>query len=297
MKTVLKFQSGEEFQNFFGQLCSVEIPEFQAVEGSGGDAGFDGLSGNVAYQVYFPEEKNRVTKNYINKIDTDLTKILDNKQRLGINVTEWIFVVPEDLRIEVVAHLQKKSEETDINCHYWGATKLLGLVTKYPYIQDSFPTIFLPPVREGIRNIQDSLEMGQKPRVLTSVEIIGDKEYQIKKTAITDEYKNKIQSFVNAHGTSSSAHLAADTIFRNEANNKVKELNLKKETSDKAYTLELDEINEYYDELTQKTNDEMARRGLFQSGIKASAIGKVEIKRKRATERLNLKFRKENNSY
>jgi len=293
MKTALKFQSEGEFQNFFGQLCSADIPNFQAVEGSGGDAGFDGLNGSVAYQVYFPEEKNRILKNYIDKIDTDLAKVLANKQKLGIEVTEWIFVVPEDLRIEVVTHLQKKSTETGVSCHYWGATKLLELVTKYPYIQDSFPTIFLPPVRDGIRSIQESLDSGQKPRVLTSVEVIGDKEYQAKRATLIDEYKNKTQSFLRAHGASSSAHLAADMAFKNEADGKIKELMLKKEASDKAYALELDEINEYFDELITKTNERMARRGLFQSGIKDNANSKVEIQRKRAVERLNLKFRKE----
>lgn len=293
MKQLLRFSSEQEFQSFFGQLSAAELPDFQAIEGSGGDGGFDGLSGTTAYQVYFPEEKNRTIKNYTNKIDTDLAKVMNNKQKLGLLIEEWVFVVPEDLRIEVVAHLQKKSQDTGIKCLYWGATKLLELVTKHPHIQDSFPTIFLPPVREGIQDIQDILASGQKPRVLTSVEIIGDKEYQVKRENILEEYKQKTNSFMRVHGTSSSAHLAADMAYKKEADTKLKDLQLKKEASDKAYQLELDEINEYCDLEVEKVNDEMNRRGLSSSGIRDKALGRVEAQRQRAIERLKLKYRKE----
>lgn len=293
MKQLLRFQSEQEFQSFFGQLASAEIPGFQAVEGSGGDGGFDGISGTTAYQSYFPEEKNRTTKKYIEKIDIDVAKVIKSKTKLGIEITDWIFIVPEDLRIEVVAHLQNKAKETGINCTYWGATKLLELITKYPHVQDSFPTIFLPPVRDGIEHIKDSLSAGQKPRVLTSVEIIGDKEYEQKRTAVIEGYKNKTNSFMPAHGTASSAYLAADMAFKQEADNELRGLQLKKENSDRAYKLEVDEQNDYYDSEIEKVKEEMNRRGLYSSGIKDRAIGKVEVQRNRALERLKLKYGKD----
>ena len=293
MKQILRFQSEQEFQSFFGQLASADISGFSAVEGSGGDGGFDGLSGTTAYQSFFPEEKNRTARKYIEKIDEDVQKVVTNKEKLGLEITEWVLVVPEDLRIEVVAHLQKKSKETGITCSYWGATKLLELITKYPHIQDSFPTIFLPPVRDGIEDIKSTLSQGQKPRVLTTVDVIGDREYQQKRASITQEYRNKITSFVGAHGTASSAHLAADRIYKEEADNQLKELQLKKEKSDKAYLLEVDEQNDFYDSEVKRVNDEMARRGLSSSGIKDQAIGQVEIQRNRALERLKLKFGKD----
>lgn len=293
MKQALIFQSEQEFQSFFGQLASAEIPSFQAVEGSGGDSGFDGISVTTAYQVYFPLEKNRTEANYISKIDKDLEKVISSSKSMGLDIKEWVFVVPEDLRIKVVAHLIKKSQETGITCTHWGATKLTELVTKHPHIQDSFPTIFLPPVREGIQDIQDTLDENQKPRVLTSVEIIGDQEFIDKRKIITDEYHEQTQSFMRVHGTSSSAYLAADMAYKKEADNKIKELQMKKEKSDKAYQLEFDEINEYFEEQTRKVNDDMAKRGIYNSGIRLKELGLLEIKKKRAIERLKLKYGKE----
>jgi len=292
MKQILRFQSEQEFQSFFGQLSSAEIPDFQAVEGAGGDKGFDGISGRTAYQVYFPEEKNRSDINYITKIDTNVAKVLESKSALGLEIEHWTFVVPEDLRIEVVAHLQKKSKETGLNCTYWGATKLTELIVKHPHVQDSFPTIFLPPVRKGIGDIQDTLTAGQRPRVLTSVEIIGDDEYETRRHMITNEYHEKTRSFMRSHGTSSSAHIATDIAYKKEADAKLKELQIKKDTSDRAYALELDEINEYYDSEVERVNHEMSMRGLSASGIKDKALAKIDAQRKRAIERLKLKFGK-----
>jgi hypothetical protein len=290
---ILRFQSEQEFQNFFGQLASAEISNFQAVEGSAGDSGFDGISDTTAYQVYYPEDKNRTDTNYIKKIDDDVAKIVKSSKELGLNIKEWILVVPEDLRIKVIVHLQKKSQETGLTCKHWGATKLTELITKHPHIQDSFPTIFLPPVREGIKDIQKTLDEGEQPRVLTSVNIIGDQEYLERRKIIINEYTEQTKSFIRVHGTSSSAYLAADMAYKKEADKKLKELQMEKEKSDRAYQLELDEINEYFEEQIRKVNDDMAKRGIYNSGIRLRKVGLLEVKKKRANERLNLKFGKQ----
>ena len=283
---ILRFQSEQEFQNFFGQLASAEIPNFQAVEGSAGDGGFDGISNETAYQVYYPEDKNRTAANYKSKINSDIDKVLVTSKKLGLKIQEWILIVPEDLSIEVVAFLQLKSKEKGINCIYWGATKLTELVTKFPYIQDSFPLMFLPPVRDGIEDIKKSIDEKDKPRVLTTVEIIGDTEFLQKRKFIQDDYREKTNSFMRSNGTLSSAYLSADKL--------VKELQIKKDKSDRAYQMELDEINEFYEEQIISVNEDMARRGLISSGIKDNAIGKVKIQHNRAIERLKLKYGKEN---
>ena len=291
---LLRFQSEQEFQNFFGQLASSEISNFQAVEGSAGDSGFDGINDTTAYQVYYPEDKNRTDSNYIQKIDHDVAKIVKSSKELGLNIKEWIFVVPEDLRIKVIAHLQKKSQEVGIICKHWGATKLTELITKHPHIQDSFPTIFLPPVRDGIKDIQKTLDEGDKPRVLTSVNIIGDQEFLERRKIIIDDYQEKTRSFMRVHGTGSSAYLGADMAYKKEADKKLKELQMEKEKSDRAYQLELGEINGYFDEQTRKINENMAKNGLYNSGARLSAVGLLEVKKNRSIERLNLKFGKEN---
>ncbi len=107
MRHILRFQSEQQFQSFFSQLAGAEMPNFMAVDGSNGDSGFDGIDGQTAYQAYFPEQHNRTDKKFITKIDEDVKKVLNNK--LGIRVKRWVFVIPEDLRINVICHLIKQS--------------------------------------------------------------------------------------------------------------------------------------------------------------------------------------------
>lgn len=291
MKQVLNFQSEDEFQNFFGQLSSAELPNFQAVEGSGGDMGFDGLAGKTAFQVFYPTK--RTVKKYIDKIDRDLKKIIDSKDKLGLVIKKWIFIVPEDLRIEVIAHLQKKTKETKIECTHWGTAKLSELVNKHPHIKDAFPTIFLPPVRKGLTDLSETIALGQRPKVMTTVEVIADNEFKERRKMIQDDYKERTKSFVHSHGTSSSAHLQADMAYKKEVDKKIRELKILKERSDRAYKLELEEINAFWDSEIKKINEDMARRGIYQSGIRLKAVGEAEVSRKRHIAKLNLKFGKE----
>lgn len=294
MKQKLRFTSEEEFQSFFGQLSSAEISDFLPVEGSGGDKGFDGLSGTTAYQAYFPDEKNRTDAKYINKINEDLDKVIKNKRRLGLGITDWIFVVPEDLRISVVAHLRKKSKETGINCTYWGATKLLELITKHPHIQDSFPTIFLPPVHEEVKKVTRSLDSGIKATLVKAdspVEIITEQEFARQKREIQNELYQKLEPYYS--GSRPIRGTADERVpLEQEAEQKYRDLQIKKQASDNLYKLELEEIEEKYQEETEKTNEEMNKRGLFHSGIKDRAIGRLEVKKKREIEKLKLKYGK-----
>ena len=292
MKNILNFQSEQEFQNFFSQLASAEIDSFRAIEGSGGDMGFDGISDQTAYQVYYPSLKNRTDANFIKKINIDLEKIIESIKKLNIEIKKWIFVVPEDLRIKVVLHLNKKTKETGIECKYWGYTKIIELITKYPHIQDSFPNIFLPPVRKGLKNLEEKIAYGYKPRVLNgSVEIIGDNEYEMRRKNIIQEHHQKAVSAIGQYGDS-SASIATSVAYQRAANQKLAELKFKKEKSDKAFQLDLADIDDYFDSEKNRINEEMNKRGLFHSGIRLRALGELEIKRKRFIERLKLKYGK-----
>src|SRR3989344_2632858 len=175
MRAILKFQSAQEFQIFFSQLISCEIPDFMPVDGSSGDSGFDGIDNETAYQVYFPEQHNRTNKKYIAKIDKDLKKVLKNK--LGLKIKKWVFVVPEDLRMPVIAHLIKKSKEAGVKLTYIGANTLTQLASKYPHIIDSFPLIFMPSVKEDIKEVKSLVKQKGKMVSLDGVEVIGDEEF------------------------------------------------------------------------------------------------------------------------
>lgn len=291
-KQILRFQSEQEFQNFFAQIRSAELPDFQAVEGSGGDMGFDGIDSDTAYQSYYPEDKNRTEANYKIKINTDLAKVVTVNKDLKLGLKNWVLIVPEDLSIKTILHLRAKSKESGLKCLYWGATKLNELANKYPHVKKSFPTIFLPDYEPRFDEIMSKIDSIQTTGSFEGIEIIPDDVYERTRNSITEEYKTKIHSFIIQHGTDSSAHLQADRIFKEEADKKIKELQGKKEKSDKAYKIALDELNESFDERQVKIKEDFARRGIYGGGIMFSEQGKLEVKKNRAIEKLNLIFGK-----
>lgn len=293
MKQMLHFLSEQEFQNFCSQLFSAEFTSYQAVEGAGGDGGLDGIDRTVAFQMYFPEIKNRKDSSYISKIDDTLSKLKKLIEKEELEITQWVFVVPEDIRYKVAIHLQKKARELGIECVSWGASKLTELVIKHPHIRNSFPGIFLPDVKEGLSNIKEGLLTLSRPRSL-NIEIITDKEFRELDQAISDEYKQKASGEVQRFGTSSSAHIAASEIHRQEANKKKKELRMKKEASDRAYELEKQDIEDQFAEIIDRVRESFAIRGLNGSGIEARSTGRAEVKKSRELEKLKLKYGKEN---
>lgn len=291
MKQALNFQSEQEFQNFFGQLSSAELPDFLAVEGSGGDMGFDGLSDKTAYQVYYPSV--RTGKKYIQKIDKDIEKVLLSMTKLNLVIERWVLVVPEDLMIEVVAHLQNKSKEVSLQCSYWGATKLTELLNKYPYIKNAFPGIFLPDLQEEMNGLQGSINKFLKPRNQFNIEIITDSDFKSVDDEISQKYHTQSRSAQNRFGDS-SAVFAADEAFRQQANSAKAELRRKKSASDRAYQLEIEEIEDLYQDAFTKIRESMNMRGISGSGIEKSELVKLDNWKKREIEKTNLKYGKEN---
>lgn len=290
MKQALNFQSEQEFQNFFGQLSSAELPDFLAVEGAGGDKGFDGLSDKTAYQVYYPSIK--TSKKYIKKIDDDVAKVQKSKSELGIVIEKWVFVVPEDLGIDVVAHLQKKSQETGMQCTYWGATKLTELLNKHSHVKNAFPGIFLPDLQEEMSGLQGSISKFLRPRNQFNVEIITEDDFKSIDKSITDKYHNQARGVQNRFG-GSSAVFAADEAYRQQANAAHAELRRKKSASDRAYQLEVEELEDVYKEAFTKIRESMNMRGISGSGIEQKELGGLEVWKKREIEKLNLKYGKE----
>ncbi|MBI2314782.1 hypothetical protein HYU93_01855 [Candidatus Daviesbacteria bacterium] len=286
-KQILRFQSEGEFQNFFGQLASAEFEDFQPVEGSGGDFGFDGIKGKTAYQVYYPTKKSQSLGDYKDKIDEDVEKVLASEDKLGFDITDWVLVVPEDLTINVISHLTKKSKETGITCTYWGATKLQQLVTRHPHIQDSFPLIFLPPVRKGIQNLQEIMVSSNRPKILdNTIEIMTDTEYEDLKKIIISECLTKTKALPFENDPSSNPFKEEPLL--NEMNEKLARLKAKKQASSRAFQLEADEINEAYKEECEQI--EKTYYPTYRNPEADKAYGKAANRRDRALERVRMKY-------
>ncbi len=291
-QNALKFHSEREFQEFFSLLSAAEIPNFMPVEGSGGDKGFDGIKDTTAYQVYFPEEKNRINNNYINKINQDLAKVIQSSKELNLSLTEWIFVVPEDLRIEIVAHLKNKGTETTIKCTYWGASKLKELAYKHPHIIDAFPTVFLPHLSNQVEQVRKLINEF-RPTGQLNLEIISDKEHKFGLQEIEREFHGKVQSAMQqlrARGVGDSS--VADEMskkFRHEANAKRQALRIKKERSDQAYQYEIDELGNHF--ATEK--ERLSSLNFMDKNDLKTALDQLEAIKKNEEKKINIKYGKD----
>lgn len=291
MKQILHFLDESDFQNFAAQLFSEELPSFQAIEGAGGDGGLDGIDGETAYQMFFPEEKNRNKAKYIAKIDKDLAKLSVTIEEQGLTITRWILVIPEDLHYEVVLHLQKKSKELDIECLYWGATKLTALVNKHPYIKNAFPGIFLTDLKVDIERVTDSVSELSRRTAASPTDIIKDDDFIAETQRINSQMQSERHSIMTRFGNTSVPQAASVAIQRKYLP-MIDELNRRKKASDKMYELELREVNIQFDELVEKKNSEHVGRGTYHSGFREQDIQKIEEKRSLELEKLATRYGK-----
>lgn len=291
MKTTLRFISNDQFQNFTSQLFSEELPSFQPIEGSGGDGGLDGVEGETAYQMYFPEIENRTTKKYISKINSDLEKVQKTMSEHKLPIRRWILVVPDDLGKDVVLHLKTKSDETGIECLYWGATKLTALVNKYPYIRDAFPEVFLPDVKEDLGEVKSGVaHLGHKTNA-HNVEIMTDEEFDRQKQAILTKHARAAQSFKVRFGGSSAAQAAVHAV-KIEADREVANLVAKKKNSDRFYELEQMDIRDAFDKEYKDKQEDLGRRNMLTSGFGQQELNEIRERQTRELEKLALKYGK-----
>jgi len=289
MKQALKFITSEQFQSFTSQLFSEEFPSYQAIEGAGGDGGLDGIEESTAYQIYFPEVKNRDKRHYLAKIDNDLKKLQSTIEKHSLVITRWIFVVPDDLGTDVVLYLNAKAKELGFECIYWGATKLTALVNKYPYIRDAFPEVFLPDVKQDLADVKDGVEsLHRKQDSFT--DIMTDEEFFRRRKRLAQDGQNKAKQM--ASRINGSAATQVSQVVMGETNKAIQELTEQKARSDRFYQLAQDEINDFFNEELTKKQSEIAARGMTYSGLSQLAIVDVEKKRTRELERLALKYGK-----
>lgn len=291
MKQILHFLDEGDFQNFTAQLFSEELPSFQAIEGAGGDGGLDGIEGETAYQMFFPEQKNRTKKKYIAKIDDSLGKLKATVEKHDLTVTRWIFVVPEDLHYEVVLHLKKQSKEYGVECLYWGATKLTALVNKHPHIKNAFPGIFLTDLKVDMERVTDSVSELSRRAASSTTDVIKEDDYIAEVQRIKSQMQSEMHS-VNTRFGNTHVPQVASVALQKKYQPIFDELHRRKEASDKMYELELREINMQFDELVEKKNSEHVGRGTFHSGFRGQDIEKIEEKRRIELEKLSVKYGK-----
>jgi hypothetical protein len=263
-----------------------------AIEGAGGDGGFDGVDGDTVFQMYFPETKNRDKQHYIRKIDTDIPKARATANRLNFEAKTWILVVPEDLSTDVTLHLVAKAKEYGFNGMYWGATKLSALVTKYPHIKEAFPGVFLPELKSNVERIDQGVDEIKQQLITQAGQIMTESEFisrvQLLRQQQQSELRN-LQSRIGNSGAQQVAHQAVNLKFQPL----FLDLQTKKAASDRLYELEKQELEAKHEVARDKINADHQRRGVFHSGMRIKALYDADVNRNVKAEKLALKYGKE----
>lgn len=296
MKSILHFLNQSDFESFTSQLLGEDRPNFMAIEGAGGDGGFDGVDGDTVFQMYFPETKNRNKQHYIKKIDTDIPKARATADKLNFEAKKWVLIVPEDLSTEVTLYLIAKAKEYGFSGMYWGATKLTALVTKYPHIKEAFPGVFLPELKSNVERIDQGVGEIKQQLLAQAGEIMTETEFvsriQLLKQQQQFELRN-LQSRVGNSSAQQTVHQAVNLKFQPL----FLDLQAKKAASDRLYELEKQELEAEHEVNRNKINADHQSRGVYHSGMRIKALHDADVNHNTKAEKLALKYGKEFTPY
>jgi len=145
---------GEGFQKFCSVLLAAEYPNFQAVDGAGGDRGNDGFTivGDAVFQAYAPDVRSSVKVR--NKIEESVAQARELRKSTFPALTRFVFLTPFDLTHDQHRHLRAAAEQQGLVAESWGETHLLALLAEHPAIKSEFPEILLPDVIDEIRKLR-----------------------------------------------------------------------------------------------------------------------------------------------
>ena len=153
---ISEFIDPNEFQRFCSMLLSAEFPEFQSIDDSGGDLGIDGyIADDKIFQCYCPEKPQKITdKDFKDKIDDSIEKAVKTIRTRKLNIQTFVFVTPNNLRSDVIIHLEKQSKENSLKGISYAETKLAELLAKHPHVQTQFPLFVLPDIAAKLEGLE-----------------------------------------------------------------------------------------------------------------------------------------------
>jgi hypothetical protein len=283
----LSFFTSADFQDFTSQLFGEEFSDYQPIEGAGGDRGLDGVEGKRAFQMYFPDTKNRTDKKFKDKIDDSLVK-LEKLLQEGVPFDTWVLVVPVDLRTDVVLYLQTKAHALGIKGIYYGATKLSALAAKHSHVRKAFPQVFLPEYSQEFESVKATLETLHRNQTNSSA-ILKQSEYFSERKRLQEELLNRVEH-VKSLAPNSSAAQTAHYKLQEALKPKIEDLNRRYGESMKLYVIEKEQINTVYDKLISENDSQHAARGVYHSGFRIAKAEEINKERELELQKLDNKF-------
>lgn len=139
MSAVIKYWTGEEWQQRIQLLLKRHYPmgQYQEVPDTDkGDLGLEGFSRDgCVYQCYAaqePKTTNQLYSDQRDKITTDIGKFINNRNKLQnlfstFKISRWIFMVPRFESAQLILHASKKAEEV--------------IAAKLPYVDENFAIV------------------------------------------------------------------------------------------------------------------------------------------------------------
>lgn len=146
---------GNDFQKFCSVLLSKHLPDFQAVNGDGGDSGNDGfcVGGDTLFQAFAPKQKR--SAHLQRKIDDSIEKAKGLRRKAMPALQRLIFLTPFDLTHEVHFYLQSRAVQAKLIGESWGESRLLGVLAQHPEVRQLFPSFLIADVLAAKNNVTE----------------------------------------------------------------------------------------------------------------------------------------------
>lgn len=156
---ISEFHIGAEFQRFCSLLLTAEFTDFQAIDGSGGDAGNDGhiASKKMLFAMYCPA-KQPTLQRHKKKVIEDLDKAVKLRDEDGYDIEFWTFVIPSDPSEKLSSYIRQEAADRGFKGLCWGETQLHERLMRHPQIKEAFPDLNYPEIESQIQELGKKID-------------------------------------------------------------------------------------------------------------------------------------------
>ena len=174
---ISQINNPQEFTRLCNFVFSAAFPgDFQAIDGTRGDAGNDGYIRSEARVLAFhcpvkPDQK--TDKAYKEKILKDLGKATQIRDSGDLPVRAWTFVTPRKLAHDLIVFIQSESQKRGLSGSHLEATYLATMLLEHPNLIKEFPGLHVSELEDLLRKalvVEERIEqrIEQQPESSTS---------------------------------------------------------------------------------------------------------------------------------
>lgn len=157
---ISEIRNPDLFQSLCQQLLVAEYPDTRIVDDSSGDRGIDAYipSTRTLYAMYCPEKTPTPEKYFRDKVRGDIEKAVTLRDKLGYDISRWIFLTPAPLTESVQRYITDQAQQKGFAL---GAnqseTHLTDLLAKHRHVRSVFSQLITPDLEAKLEEIHKSL--------------------------------------------------------------------------------------------------------------------------------------------